>query len=216
MPHRARLAAGRDLDHVIAHEVARAVREGKAAAGVVAVPRAGLERDQIVTEVEVDRNSFTLRPFAIGIEQEWLWLGRRILCSSRHMDRLLRMRRGLCRQICPKSLTPSVGLISTGGISYDGLPCRVPGPRRLLPPARLYGPFSVIRAKVRTQMPRYYFSLKNSEGTLLDHEGTVLPDLEAARAHARLVMLELMRNANKQTRTWRLEVPMAGNPQALP
>jgi len=55
-------------------------------------------------------------------------------------------------------------------------------------------------------MPRYYFNLKNSEGTLLDHEGTVLPDLEAARAHARLVMLELMRNANKQTRTWRLVV----------
>ena len=55
-------------------------------------------------------------------------------------------------------------------------------------------------------MPRYYFNVKNSEGTLLDHEGTVLPDLEAARAHARLVMLELMRNASKHTRTWRLVV----------
>jgi len=55
-------------------------------------------------------------------------------------------------------------------------------------------------------MPRYYFSLKNSEGTLLDQEGTVLPDQEAARAHARQVMLELMRNAGKRTRTWRLVV----------
>jgi len=55
-------------------------------------------------------------------------------------------------------------------------------------------------------MPRYYFNLKNSEGTLLDHEGTELPDQEAARAHARQVMLELMRNADTRTRTWRLIV----------
>ena|SRR5262245_39231044 len=55
-------------------------------------------------------------------------------------------------------------------------------------------------------MPRYYFNLKNSEGTILDHEGTELPDQEAARAHARQVMLELMRNASPRTRMWRLAV----------
>src|SRR5215470_10580938 len=55
-------------------------------------------------------------------------------------------------------------------------------------------------------MPRYYFNVKNSEGTLLDHEGTELPDQEAAHAHARQVMLELMRNASSGTRMWRLAV----------
>src|SRR5262249_44669777 len=115
MPHRARLAAGGDLDHVIAHEVARAAREGKTAAGVVAVPRAGLEGDQIMTEVEVDRNPFALRPFAIRIEQEGPWLGRRILCSSRHMDRWLQIKLHTLSVRSPKSLTPSVRLISTGG-----------------------------------------------------------------------------------------------------
>src|SRR5262249_51335170 len=73
----------------IAHEVARAMREGKATTGVVAVPRAGLQGDQIMTEVEVNRNAFTLGPFAIRIEQEWSWLGRRILSWSRHVDWLL-------------------------------------------------------------------------------------------------------------------------------
>jgi hypothetical protein len=55
-------------------------------------------------------------------------------------------------------------------------------------------------------MPRYYFNLKNSEGTLLDNEGTELPDQEGARAHAHQVMQELMRNASPQTRMWRLAV----------
>src|SRR5438128_10647220 len=107
MPHGACLAAGRDLDDVVAHEVARTVREGKTAAGVVTVPRAGLQGDQIMTEVEVDRNAFTLGPFAIRIEQEWPWLGRRILCRPRHMDRLLRMWLSIYRQVCIKSLAPT-------------------------------------------------------------------------------------------------------------
>lgn len=55
-------------------------------------------------------------------------------------------------------------------------------------------------------MPLYYFNVINCEGTLLDPEGTELPDHEAARGHAHQVMLELMRNASTQTRLWRLAV----------
>ena len=55
-------------------------------------------------------------------------------------------------------------------------------------------------------MPRYYFNLRNSEGTLLDPEGTELPDQDAARVHAHQVMQELMRNASPRTRMWRLTV----------
>jgi hypothetical protein len=55
-------------------------------------------------------------------------------------------------------------------------------------------------------MARYYFDLKNSEGTLLDTDGTELPDEGAAREHASQVVLELMRNASVRTRMWRLTV----------
>jgi hypothetical protein len=55
-------------------------------------------------------------------------------------------------------------------------------------------------------MARYYFDLKNSEGTLLDTDGTELPDETAAREHACQVALELMRNASVRTRMWRLTV----------
>ena len=55
-------------------------------------------------------------------------------------------------------------------------------------------------------MPRYYFNLKKREATLLDPDGTDLPDEAAARAHAHQVMGQLMRNANVRTRTWRLTV----------
>ena len=55
-------------------------------------------------------------------------------------------------------------------------------------------------------MPLYYFNVINCEGTLLDPEGTELPDHEAARGHAHQVMLELMRNASTRTRLWRLAV----------
>jgi hypothetical protein len=53
---------------------------------------------------------------------------------------------------------------------------------------------------------RYYFDLKNSEGTLLDTDGTELPDECAAREHACQVVLELMRNASVRRRMWRLTV----------
>jgi hypothetical protein len=55
-------------------------------------------------------------------------------------------------------------------------------------------------------MPRYYFQLKKREATLLDPDGTDLPDEAAARTHAHQVMSELMRNANVRTRAWRLTV----------
>ena len=41
-------------------------------------------------------------------------------------------------------------------------------------------------------MPKFYFSVGNS-AVLPDEEGTELPDLEAARAHANAVALELKR-----------------------
>lgn len=55
-------------------------------------------------------------------------------------------------------------------------------------------------------MPRYYFNLKKREGTLVDPDGTDLPDEAAAREHALQVMSELMRNASVRTRAWRLAV----------
>ena len=55
-------------------------------------------------------------------------------------------------------------------------------------------------------MPRYYFTLKRREGTLLDPDGMDLPNEAAAREHALHVMSELMRNANVRTRAWRLTV----------
>src|SRR5438270_11805243 len=64
----------------------------------------------------------------------------------------------------------------------------------------------MVCAKVEAWMPLYYFNVINCEGTLLDQEGTELPDHEAARGHAHQVMLELMRNASARTRLWRLAV----------
>jgi hypothetical protein len=55
-------------------------------------------------------------------------------------------------------------------------------------------------------MPSYYFNLKRREGTLLDADGTNLPDEAAARKHALHVMSELMCHANVRTRGWRLDV----------
>src|SRR5215813_3838421 len=55
-------------------------------------------------------------------------------------------------------------------------------------------------------MPRYYFNVISCEETLLDPEGTELPDVEAARAHAHQVIAELMRNSGTRTRLWRLAV----------
>jgi hypothetical protein len=55
-------------------------------------------------------------------------------------------------------------------------------------------------------MPRYYFSLKRRDGTLVDPDGLDLPDQATAREHALQVIDELMRNANVRTRGWRLAV----------
>ena len=43
---------------------------GEAAAGVVALPAARLEREKIVAEVEMDRDALPVRPVQVGIDQE--------------------------------------------------------------------------------------------------------------------------------------------------
>jgi hypothetical protein len=55
-------------------------------------------------------------------------------------------------------------------------------------------------------MPRYFFNLKTREGTILDRDGTHLPDDSAARRHAELVARELRANREPSTRAWRLDV----------
>jgi hypothetical protein len=45
-------------------------------------------------------------------------------------------------------------------------------------------------------MPRFYFSIADN-AVLEDTEGTELPDLEAAKRHARAVALELMHHRDK-------------------
>ena len=55
-------------------------------------------------------------------------------------------------------------------------------------------------------MPRYFFNLKTRDGTILDQDGTDLPDDSAARRHAELVARELMVNREASTRDWRLDV----------
>jgi len=60
--------------------------------------------------------------------------------------------------------------------------------------------------KYEARMPRYYFNLKRRDATLIDPDGTDLPDEAAARDHALRVISELMRNANARTRGWRLAV----------
>ena len=57
------------LDHVIGHEVAAAVRVVETPACVVARPRPGLDGEQVVAEVEMDRHALALRPIHVGIEQ---------------------------------------------------------------------------------------------------------------------------------------------------
>src|SRR5215510_14938886 len=74
MLDRTRLPAGGNLDHVVAHEVAGAMRERKAAASIVAIPPAGLEREQIVAKIKVDGNSFAGGPVAIWIQEKILWI----------------------------------------------------------------------------------------------------------------------------------------------
>jgi hypothetical protein len=70
MLDRACLGAGRNLDDIVGHEVAAPVRVREAAACVVAVPAAGLEREKIVPEIEMDRNPLAIGPIEIWIDKE--------------------------------------------------------------------------------------------------------------------------------------------------
>src|SRR5215472_16763488 len=72
MPDWTGFPASRHFDHVVAHEVARAVRKGKAAAGSVAVPWTCLQAEQIMAKVEMNRDAFALSPFAVWIEEKRL------------------------------------------------------------------------------------------------------------------------------------------------
>lgn len=55
-------------------------------------------------------------------------------------------------------------------------------------------------------MPRFFFDL-NRRGILLrDDDGTELPDEGAARAHAKDVARELLRNNEWRARNWRLQI----------
>lgn len=63
-------------------------------------------------------------------------------------------------------------------------------------------------------MPRYHFHLRARGRIHADPDGTELPDLEAARAHAAAVAQELMRHGAAGTRHWSLCVEEAdGAPQ---
>src|SRR5262245_44514962 len=55
-------------------------------------------------------------------------------------------------------------------------------------------------------MSLFYFVLKTGREKIPDREGLEFPDRETARAHAEIVVDELMRNRELRTRAWRLEV----------
>ncbi len=55
-------------------------------------------------------------------------------------------------------------------------------------------------------MPLFYFTLNNGRQTIVDLDGTDLPDETAARSHADTVARDLMRNDRARTLSWRLEV----------
>jgi hypothetical protein len=55
-------------------------------------------------------------------------------------------------------------------------------------------------------MATYYFNLKDGRNTVPDIDGTELIDDAGARAHAVLVAREAMRNNEKRTRNWRIQV----------
>ena len=55
-------------------------------------------------------------------------------------------------------------------------------------------------------MPRFHFHLRARGMIHRDHDGTELPDLAAARAHALTVARELMDNSNVTTRHWSIRV----------
>src|SRR5690349_17930492 len=55
-------------------------------------------------------------------------------------------------------------------------------------------------------MPRYHFHLRDYGNIHRDLEGTELPDVNAARAHAEAVAEELMRHSGFRARYWSLGV----------
>lgn len=55
-------------------------------------------------------------------------------------------------------------------------------------------------------MALYYFNVNDGRRTLVDADGTELPNDAAARDHAIQVARELMRNARAQVRNWRVQV----------
>src|SRR6516165_5390772 len=59
-------------------------------------------------------------------------------------------------------------------------------------------------------MPAYQFNLKTGDGTVIDPEGTDLPNDASAYAYAKAVASELMAHREPQTRSWRLEVRYSG------
>jgi hypothetical protein len=55
-------------------------------------------------------------------------------------------------------------------------------------------------------MPTYHFHLRTKEGTVLDPDGTELPNDALAHGHAGMVAGELMQGREPRTRYWRLDV----------
>jgi|SRR5579885_1862576 len=58
-------------------------------------------------------------------------------------------------------------------------------------------------------MPRYFFNLNDRRTTIPDIDGTELADDVTAHAHAVVVAREAMRNNERRTRTWRIQVSSA-------
>lgn len=55
-------------------------------------------------------------------------------------------------------------------------------------------------------MPLFRFVLKTNLDSTADLAGEVYPDAASARANAEIVARELMRNRERETRNWRLEI----------
>jgi|SRR5215472_6318163 len=55
-------------------------------------------------------------------------------------------------------------------------------------------------------MAVYHFNLRDGGAGIADTEGTELPSIDAAKAHATEVARELMRRKEPTKRTWRLDV----------
>jgi hypothetical protein len=55
-------------------------------------------------------------------------------------------------------------------------------------------------------MPRFHFHLRAASSLHLDVDGTDLPSLSAAEAHARAVAEELMRHSGATTRQWSMRI----------